>query len=114
MRVFLRKTWIALPVWIVVLVLVTNPFQGNSLLVGLAISLLIGVWWLAMFFRVGLLSLMVALGLGGLLLPVTETLDFSAWYAGGTFLVVIISFGLAFYGFHTALAGRPMFRDVIP
>jgi len=114
LRVLLRKTWIALPVWTVGMVLLTtNAFQGDRLL-GLAISLLIAVWWLVMFFRVGLLSLMVALGLGGLLLPVLETLDLSAWYAGGTFLFVIVSFGLASYGFHTALAGRPMFRDVIP
>ncbi len=77
--------------WTVGLVLLTtNAFQGDRLL-GLAISLLIAVWWLVMFFRVGLLSLMVALGLGGLLLPVLETLDLSAWYAGGTFLFVIVT-----------------------
>ena len=114
LRVLLRKTWIALPVWTAALVLLQNPFEGDSRLVAMAISLLIAAWWLVTFFRVGLLALMVALGLAGLLLPVMETLNPSAWYSGGTLLFVAVSFGLAFFGFHTALAGRPIFRDVIP
>jgi serine/threonine-protein kinase len=114
LRVFLRKTWIALPVWTVAIVLLTEPFEGDSWMIGVTVSLMIAAWWLVTFFRVGLLSLMVALGLAGLLLPVTETTNLGAWHSTGTLLFALVSFALALYGFHTALAGRPMFRDVIP
>ena len=37
------------------------------------------------------------------------TLDFSAWYAGRSLLALLLFAGIAVYGFHTALAGRPLF-----
>jgi serine/threonine-protein kinase len=64
--------------------------------------------------RVGLLAMMAMLlpfGLGAFYPAITPSL--SAWHAG-TFLVpVIVLVALAVYGFHTALAGRPLFKDEI-
>jgi hypothetical protein len=38
------------------------------------------------------------------------TSDFSAWYADRSLMGLAMMAGLALYGFHTALAGRPLFR----
>ena len=39
------------------------------------------------------------------------TLDFSAWYIGASVSALAVVAGLAVYGFHTSLAGRPLFKD---
>ena len=36
--------------------------------------------------------------------------DFSTWYAGGIVAVVAILLALTAYAFHTAVAGRPLFK----
>jgi hypothetical protein len=38
-------------------------------------------------------------------------LDFSAWYVGASLLSLAVAAAVAGYGFHTALAGRPLFKD---
>jgi hypothetical protein len=37
------------------------------------------------------------------------TSDLSAWYAGRSLFILLIFAGLAVYGFHTALGGKPVF-----
>ena len=38
------------------------------------------------------------------------TSNTSSWYFGNTIFAAIVLLGLAFYGFHTSLAGQPIFR----
>jgi hypothetical protein len=38
------------------------------------------------------------------------TTDLSAWYAGSTLAAVAIILALTAYAFHTAVAGRPLFK----
>jgi hypothetical protein len=37
------------------------------------------------------------------------TANFSAWYASGPIFALLVVAALAVWGFHTALAGRPIF-----
>ena len=38
------------------------------------------------------------------------TTDLSAWYSGSTVFAVAIVLSLTAYAFHTAVAGRPLFK----
>jgi hypothetical protein len=38
------------------------------------------------------------------------TSDFSSWYAGSTFFVLVVITGLTIYGFYTSLAGQPLLK----
>ena len=54
---------------------------------------------------------MVLTGFVGLLLyEFVLTTDLSVWYAGGTIAAVVIVLALTAYAFHTAVAGRPLFK----
>jgi hypothetical protein len=37
------------------------------------------------------------------------TVNFSAWYASGSIFALVVVAALAVWGFHTTLAGRPIF-----
>jgi hypothetical protein len=41
------------------------------------------------------------------------TFDLSAWYATRSVVTLLLLFGLAAWGFHLALAGKPMFGTAI-
>ena len=47
--------------------------------------------------------------MGGLLSLVST--DFSAWYAGNTYIVLVLILAITAYAFRTALGGRKLFRD---
>ena len=54
---------------------------------------------------------LVALGfIVGMLTDSPLTTDLSAWYAGTTVFAVAIVLALTAYAFHTAVAGRPLFK----
>jgi hypothetical protein len=57
----------------------------------------------------GLLALVACLAFLFTAIEVPLTLDLSAWYATRALPVVFLLLGLAVYGFHTCLAGRPVF-----
>jgi serine/threonine-protein kinase len=65
-------------------------------------------------YRYGLLALISALFFLHLLIFFPITSDFSAWYATDFILSLIISLGLAIFGFYTSLAGQPLFRGSLP
>jgi len=39
------------------------------------------------------------------------TTNFSNWYAGSTLFVLASVLALTVYAFHTAMAGRPLFKE---
>ena len=59
--------------------------------------------------RFGLLTMLVAAFVSIWLTPLPLTIDASVPYASASSLVVVAVIALAFYGWHTALAGRLMF-----
>ena len=65
----------------------------------------------AMLMRFGLLALTTGSVTVNLLQRATLTLELSAWYAGGTLLVLSIAAVIAGYGFSISLGGRSLFKD---
>ena len=70
------------------------------------------LWFLALF-RFGVLTLTIASLFDYLLRGMPLTLDPSAWYLAAPLLSVALMLGLIAYGFHTSVAGQPLFRDEI-
>ncbi len=108
LRLLLRKQWLAVAVWILVLSVMLGseaetPYV-TMLFAGAAMGMLV-----FLLLRFGLLSYAVAMFVAAALDDLPITLDFSAWYAGRWLIVLLLLTGLAIYGFRTALAGRPLF-----
>jgi hypothetical protein len=106
MRIFVRRDWLAMVLWCL---LVGGPMQGENLPVEWAFGLLRAVSLLAVLMNGGLLALVACLLFLFTAIEVPLTLDLSAWYATRALPVVLLFVGLAVYGFHTSLAGRPVF-----
>ena len=49
----------------------------------------------------------------GMLLEMPLTHDLSAWYAGSTWVTLLVIAALTAWGFYVALAGRPVFNDAL-
>ena len=64
--------------------------------------------------RFGLLTMLVASFVSMLLTLLPITIDSSTPYASSSRLIVATVIGLAAYGWHTALAGRPLFGVLFP
>ena len=64
-----------------------------------------------MFLRYGLLAIVVAAFIATLTGNTPMGLDFSQWYAAAALGPLITSAVLLLFGFWTALAGQPLFRD---
>jgi serine/threonine-protein kinase len=116
LRVLLRTQWIAVPVYVVVCMAISFSLPAGSY--GTATVLISVLAWLLRYslfvlvvMRFGLLSFAVMLLVDFRLWDLPITLDFSAWYATGSIVAILTLVALAAYGFHTALAGRPLLRD---
>jgi serine/threonine-protein kinase len=108
LRVVLRRQWLA---------------AATLILLGASTAMVDGHPGIALVVRVSLFTLLAAtlLRFGGLLptivcVIVGETLgdfpiaDFSTWYATTTVFVLVAVLALTAYAFHTAVAGRPLFK----
>jgi hypothetical protein len=90
-------------------VLVGAPTFGENLPFEWATGLARALVMLFVLRRGGLLGLTVTLFCMFNLVEAPLTLDLSAWYASRSLPVVAVLVGLALYGFHTSLAGKPFF-----
>jgi hypothetical protein len=61
--------------------------------------------------RFGLLTVIVGMLTGSLVRSFPMTFDLSASYAGPSMLALAVLVALAAFGFHSSLAGRPLWRD---
>jgi len=108
LRLLTRRTWIAVAVWLPLLVALNLNGEAKRL-----IFLLFGVLILAVLFRLGVLTLMVSLGLTGLQIPVPATLSTSVWYAGPSWIFLASLTAIAVYGFIVSLGGRRAFGRIL-
>ncbi len=106
----LRKDWRAFVVaWVLftfasaMLFEVQHPV--NWIVVGIAVA-----GYLAVFARFGLLATIVFQTYNFTLLNFPLTSNFRTWYAGATIFAILMTVGLACYGFYAALSGRAAFR----
>jgi hypothetical protein len=101
LRMMLRRTWIAAAV----LCLLQAALTGLNLT---ALAMAITIFLLVRFGLVALLALTVFSGLGQVS-PVT--FDASSPHFTTGLLFTLVAWSLAFYGWKTSLAGRPLLQD---
>jgi hypothetical protein len=106
LRMVVRKQWLAAALWCL---LVGGPLVGEHALVGWVAGLVRATAMLFALTRGGLLVLATLLFVMFVSFEVPLTLDLTAWYASRGWPVVLAIAALAAYGFHTSLAGKPMF-----
>jgi len=117
LRLILRKDWLAV-VGMVVVWCVQDLFQAWDraapstmvIVIGMLAEAAHGALIALALLRFGLLACAFMSCFGGFLWH-ASVLDFSAWYSAGPALAFVLLLALTAYGFHTALAGRPLFRD---
>jgi hypothetical protein len=108
--IILRRKWLtAIAGWLVYLCALSLAMSDKapiSLLFALTGTLI----YVSVMYRYGLLAIISALFFfhSWVFLPITS--DLSAWYAGDFVVALVIYVALAFYAFHTSLAGQPLFR----
>ncbi len=108
LRLLTRRTWIAVAVWLPLIVGLNIGGDAKRI-----IFFAFGLMWLAIFFRLGVLSLMVALGLTGLQITVPATLSTSVWYAVPSWIFLVILAAVASYGFIVSLGGGRAFGKIL-
>ena len=109
LRLVLRREQLTFAIGLALLTLLAvldTPDRPFNWLFAITSALLI----IGLLYRFGLLALVAAIFFHDLFIYFPITSDFSAWYAGGFVLALIICLALACYGFYTSLAGQPLFR----
>jgi serine/threonine-protein kinase len=112
LRLLLRRDWIAMVVFSVLVVVLYNPGTGHLLPYLISMLFILPLLWFVLL-RFGLLPLMLGYTVSHLLRFMPLTFDLSHWYGYVTVLVLFFAVGVALWGFRVALAGRPLFRDEI-
>ena len=110
LRVLLRRPWLAAAVFIVFNTAGRALSEGASLMTARLYAIQLG---LAIFIltRFGLFPMIVVVFVSNSLMDFPLTTDFSTWYAGSTIFALAVVLLLTAYAFHTAVAGRALFKD---
>jgi serine/threonine-protein kinase len=108
--VVLRKKWLAIAaLWLFIVLL--NIGSANSRQWIFWLDLLLTATFITLAAaRFGLLALYSCFLFASLCFGFPLTSDFSSWYAGSTFLGLVVIMGMAIYGFQTSLAGQKIFE----
>jgi serine/threonine-protein kinase len=107
LRVLLRKEWLAAVCWTLLNVAVIDA--PGLMLAHVPYSIIIFGLMPPILLRFGLLPLIVA-DLVDSILALVST-DFSAWYAGDTYVALALILAMTAYAFRTAVAGRKLVSD---
>jgi predicted Ser/Thr protein kinase len=106
LRMLLKRTWAAALLWCA---LMAAPMYGQEPASEWVSGAVRAVLLLAVLLRGGLLALVVTLYVMFSAVEVPLTTDVTAWYALHAVPVVAAILGVAVYGFHTSLGGKPAF-----
>ncbi|MBZ5634562.1 MAG: protein kinase [Acidobacteriia bacterium] len=110
LRVLLRRQWIAAAS----LVLLWGGLLGFGSahpVIAVVHNMLQMAVFVTILLRLGGLFTTIVCGfVGETLTSLPLTTDFSNWYASATIFAVVVVLALTAYAFHTAVAGRPLFR----
>jgi serine/threonine protein kinase len=109
-RVIFRKEWLAAIIFVLFFAGLGSLAHTSSALITLPIRLLQLAVMLYVMLRCGLFPYVVGASVASVLTLFPITSDFSAWYAGSTIFTLICIVALTAFAFHTALAGRPLFK----
>jgi serine/threonine-protein kinase len=108
LRLLLRKDWLAAAVFVLVFVAIL-ALPGSYPLVDAVFMVLTFGSVIFTLMRFGLFPLVAFLIASDALFDFPHTTHLSAWYAGSTYLSVLLVLALAVYSFRVSLAGRPIF-----
>ncbi|UCC31833.1 MAG: protein kinase, partial [Phycisphaerales bacterium] len=109
LRVVLRRQWLAIVVFLSVFTVVNAlPANHYALWLGWA---LVNASFLFLLLRFGLFAAVAGIFVSSFFATFPVTFDFSAWYIGASLTALVAALALGVYGFHTALAGRPLVED---
>ncbi len=110
LRVLLRRQWLAAAAFVMLLGPLAG-FAGPQPRVALVYYILSFALFAAiLLFFGGLLTIIVCGFVTAILGSLPLTMDFSAWYSSTTLFAVVVVLALTAYAFHTAVAGRPLFK----
>jgi serine/threonine-protein kinase len=109
-RLIFRKEWLTATVFVLFFAGLGMLAANGGALMTLPIRLLSICVMLYVMLRCGLFPYVVGACVASVLVLFPVTTDFSAWYAGSAIFTLACIVGLTGYAFHTALAGRPLFK----
>ncbi|HMH42398.1 MAG TPA: protein kinase [Pyrinomonadaceae bacterium] len=111
LSVILRRDWLAtIAGWLLLIPL--TIFSGDNPWLDIFFTALCAAIFILGLMRFGLLTAVFTFFSFSVLDALPVTTNFSAWFAGATFLVVVILLGLELYGAFTTVGGRSAFQGV--
>ncbi len=108
LRLLLRKDWLAVPVFVIVMVADNSLGKTNPYL-SVFYALIVFPSLIFLLRKFGLFAVMAFMIFGNLPSAFPITTDFSLWYSNIAALNLLSLAGLAIYAFRIALAGKPAF-----
>jgi len=108
--IVLRKQWLAASVIVFALAAMLATNEVNPY-IAWPVNIVFFALMVFTLMRFGLLTLVVALFVSIFQSSFPLTTDFSVWYSGSVAFSFAVVIALAVFGFRTALAGQPLFRD---
>jgi len=109
-RVVFRREWIAAAAFVIFFAGISTLATASSGLIAAPIRLLQIVLMMYVMLRFGLFPFVVGSCVANLLVLFPITAEFSAWYAGSAIFSMLCVLALTAWAFHTALAGRRLFK----
>jgi hypothetical protein len=109
-RALLRKPWIAAVAFTIIFTAIFAPTSVNHPLIAAVMNGIVTASFLFITIRFGLLAMMATFFAAVMLTHYPATTDLSTWYAGSTLFAYAVVLALAGYAFHTAVAGRTLFK----
>jgi serine/threonine-protein kinase len=109
-RLIFRKEWLTAVIFVLFFAALGSLAHTDIALITLPIRLLQISLMLYVMLRCGLFPYVVGAAVAAVLVFFPITADFSAWYAGSAIFTLACIVTLTGYAFHTALAGRTLFK----
>jgi predicted Ser/Thr protein kinase len=109
-QLILRKRWLAIAVWGLVLFVILLP--GLNLFLEVPTIVLEVLILLIAMIRFGLLAFAFTQFFSAALATFSQSFDFSHWYSVRSWFALLVCLALALYGFRRALGGKPILSAI--
>ena len=110
LRALLRNQWVAAAVFTILVMLFGLFDSANHPVISAALNFVPVAAILFITIRFGVLAMIASFFTTTMLIQFPVTTDFSTWYAGSTIFGFAVVLALTAFAFHTAVAGRPLFK----
>ncbi|HXI40939.1 MAG TPA: serine/threonine-protein kinase [Bryobacteraceae bacterium] len=110
LRVMLRRQWLAVAAFTLIFTVMKWLTSANPIAEVPVEFLVYGIAGIVVV-RFGLIALAAGIFMVDMLGSTPVTTNFSVWYATSPLAALLLVLGIAIWSFHTALAGRPLFKQ---